>query len=206
MYPERDCLHFLTVDTDGFNAPTPTAGTTAPAARSRPDTLNVGCGKARLEGALNVDLSPRSYADLLYDLRRFPWPFAGDLFTHVQCHDVLEHLPDTIRTMEEIHRLCKPGATVAITTPHFSCANAFTDPTHCHQFGYFSFDFLTGDATHNHYTDVRFSYLTRQLVFHPSRKNILLRRLANRFPSFYERHLCWILPAWFVSVELLVIK
>lgn len=95
---------------------------------------------------------------------------------------------------------------MVITTPHYTCANAYTDPTHRHQFGMFSFDYFTGSAKHNHYTNVRFAYNRRQLVFHPTRKNTLIRRLANLRPEFYERHLGWMLPAWFMSIELRVVK
>lgn len=159
-----------------------------------------------MAGALNVDISPVCGPDLVHDLRVFPWPFEKDTFSHVYCYDILEHLPDTIATMEELHRVCKDGAIVTITTPHFTCANAFTDPTHCHQFGMFSFDFFTGESTHDHYTDVRFAYRKRQLIFDPTRKNTVIRRIANRWPEFYERHLGWLFPAWFMSMELEVVK
>lgn len=171
-----------------------------------PAAIVLGSGKAPRPGAVNVDISAACQPDIVHDLRRFPWPFPDESFGEIWCHDVLEHLPDTVRTMEEIHRIAAPGAVVYVTTPHFSCANAFTDPTHVRQFGFFSFDYFTGDATHDHYTDVRFRYGLRLLVFHPSRKNTLVRRIANRWPESYERHLCWLLPAWFISLELVVVK
>ena len=136
----------------------------------------------------------------------FPGRSPANRFREVWCHDILEHLPDTVATMEEIHRVSRPGARIFVTTPHFSCANAFTDPTHCHQFGMFSFDFFTGSAVHPYYTDKRFTYVKRLLVFHPSHINALIRRVANRWPAFYERHLCWIQPAFFMSIELAVRK
>lgn len=175
-------------------------------AAARADVLNLGCGRTLIPGAVNLDLSPTCGADVVHDLRRFPWPFPKNSFQRIRCLDILEHLPDAVATMEEIHRICKPGGVVEITTPHFSCANAYTDPTHCHQFGMFSFDYFTGDAKHDHYTDVRFAYRSRLLIFLPSRKNAVMRRLANRWPAFYERHLCWIWPAWFISAELIAVK
>lgn len=168
--------------------------------------LNLGCGTDRIEGAVNLDISAAVGADVVHDLRRFPWPLPDSTFSTVVGMDVIEHLPDMLATMEEISRICRPGAIVRLATPHFSCANAYTDPTHCHRLGYFTFDYFVGTATHNHYTDARFSYRRRELVFFPSRKNTLIRRIANRWPAFYERHLCWVLPAWFLSVELVVEK
>jgi SAM-dependent methyltransferase len=161
---------------------------------------------APVPGAMNVDISPACGADVVHDLRAFPWPFPDGVFSRVRAIDVLEHLPDTVASMEEIHRVCRSGALVEIVVPHFSCANAFTDPTHCHQFGFFSFDYFTDDAPHGHYTHVRFRTHRRELIFLPSRKNALTRRIANRWPGFYERHLCWIFPAWFMGFELEVVK
>jgi SAM-dependent methyltransferase len=168
--------------------------------------LNLGCGTTHLAGAVNLDIVADVEPDVVHDLRSFPWPFETATFSRVVALDVIEHLRDTVATMAELHRICKPGAVVQITTPHFSCANAFTDPTHERQLGYFSFDYFTGSATHRHYTKVRFSYVSRQLIFLPSRKNTLMRRIANRWPAFYERHLCWMWPGWFLSVELQVEK
>ena len=111
-----------------------------------------------------------------------------------------------VSSMEEIHRVCRDGAVLHLTTPHYTSPNAYTDPTHCHRFGYFTFDQFTGDSTHSHYTKVRFRYQSRQLIFLPSRKNSLMRRFANRRPEFYELHLAWIWPAWFLAIELVVEK
>jgi predicted SAM-dependent methyltransferase len=170
------------------------------------EVLNLGCGRSPIDGAINLDIWSGPRVDVVHDLRQFPWPFAKDTFSRIHCIDILEHLPDTVATMEEIHRISKPDGVVEIVTPHFTCANAFTDPTHWRQFGFFSFDYFTGQATHNQYTNVRFAYRKRTLIFHPSRKNSLVRRFANRRPAFYERHLGWVLPAWFISVELVVLK
>jgi SAM-dependent methyltransferase len=170
------------------------------------DVLVLGSGLSPRANALNVDINAGCRPDVVHDLRVFPWPFSSESFREVWCHDILEHLPDTVATMEEIHRVSRPGARIFVTTPHFSCANAFTDPTHCHQFGMFSFDFFTGSAVHPYYTDKRFTYVKRLLVFHPSHINALIRRVANRWPAFYERHLCWIQPAFFMSIELAVRK
>jgi 2-polyprenyl-3-methyl-5-hydroxy-6-metoxy-1,4-benzoquinol methylase len=44
----------------------------------------------------------------------------------VHAYDVLEHVDDVAETLEEIHRICRPGASLHVTVPHFSSANAFT--------------------------------------------------------------------------------
>jgi SAM-dependent methyltransferase len=168
--------------------------------------LNLGSGQRPMAGAINVDQSPSCYPELVHDLRRFPWPLETDRFDEVWCQDVLEHLPDTIRTMEEIHRVCRDGASVTILAPHFSCANAYTDPTHCHFFGSYSFDYFTASSAFSHYTEARFSIERRSIVFHHTIKDRLIRSVANRWPDWYERHLCWMFPAWFIQIVLVAQK
>lgn len=175
-------------------------------ADSAATALNLGSGKAPKPGAINLDISPNVGADVVHDLRQFPWPLQDDSFDEVWMTDVIEHLPDTVATMEELHRICRNGAVIHITTPHFTSSNSFTDPTHHHHFGMFSFDYFTGDSIHDHYTSVRFKYALKLLLFLPGRTNAPMRRVANRWPRFYENHLCWIFPAWFMSIDLIAVK
>ena len=167
--------------------------------------LNLGCGQRYYEHAVNVDVPASSVeADVWHDLNQFPWPFAGNSFEEVLANDIMEHLRDLHSTMQEIHRICCPGARVRIATPHFSSANAYTDPTHLHYFSLFSFDYLTGE--HAFYQGSGFRTVRRELVFHPTLVNKLVWRLAKRNPAEYERRWAWIFPAWFLSIELEVVK
>ena len=169
-------------------------------------TLILGSGRKRTPGAVHVDVVAATYPDVIHDLNVRPWPFADDSFDEIIALDVLEHLDDLIVVFEEIHRVSAPGAVVRIAVPHFSCANAFTDPTHRHYFGWFSFHYFTGEHEFGFYTAVRFRALTRNIVFTPTLFNKLVWRLANRWPAYYEHRWAWIFPAWFVSAELEVLK
>jgi SAM-dependent methyltransferase len=169
-------------------------------------TLNLGCGRKKIDGAVNVDVTPDTGPDLVHDLNRIPWPLPDGHFTEVIATDVIEHLADILAVMGEIHRIAAPGGVVKIVVPHFSSANAFLDPTHRHFFGYTSFDCFTGFPTNDYYTRVRFRYRSRQVVFHPTWVNKVVSRLARRRPERYEQRWCWIFPAWFLYVELEVVK
>ena len=167
--------------------------------------LNLGCGRKYDENAVNVDIpSSDVVADVWHDLNLRPWPFEDDTFESVVAEDVIEHLRDVIPTMEEIHRVCRSGAVVRITLPHFSAANAYTDPTHLHYFSLFSFDYVTGERAF--YTAKRFRMVRRELIFKPTVLNKLVWRLAKRYPEEYERRWAWMFPAWFLSFELEVVK
>ena len=44
-------------------------------------------------------------------------PFADDTFDHVIASEVLEHVPDDSAALAELHRVLKPGGTLAATVP-----------------------------------------------------------------------------------------
>jgi hypothetical protein len=168
--------------------------------------LNLGCGHKHASGAVNLDITPETNPDVVHDLNVKPWPFPDNHFREVVGYDVIEHLDDVIQTLEEIHRVCSDGAIVKITVPHFSCANAYTDPTHRHYFGRFSFDYVSGENALNFYTKARFKRRASEIIFYPSIVSKLIRRVANCYPASYEQRWAWIFPAWFVYFELEAIK
>ncbi|MEW6482201.1 MAG: methyltransferase domain-containing protein [bacterium] len=174
--------------------------------------LNLGCGKNRsIPDAVTVDINPEIGPDIVHDLNKFPWPFPDNEFHEIYCFDILEHLEDVLLTMEEIHRIGVPGGKVFITTPHFSSRNAFTDPTHRHFFGIHSFDYfsINGHPDYskwNFYSFAKFEKLKVKLQFEHNFINKFIWRLAYRYPDFWERRLSWIFPAWFMDIELKIIK
>jgi len=90
--------------------------------------------------------------------------------------------------------------------PHFSSANAHTDPTHRTSFGYLSFDYLTGAHHHDYYTPERFEMVSRHIHFKAGPINRVVSQAAKRWPERYEQRWAWIFPAWFLYFELRVVK
>jgi len=178
-------------------------------ARSMPlerPILHLGSGRKYDPAAINVDLTSATSPDLVHDLDLLPWPLPSNHFAEVLAFDVIEHLDDVVAVMEEIHRVCRHGAIVKITVPHYSCGNAFTDPTHRHYFSSASFNYFTGDNEFGFYSDRRFHRRVANIVFHPSLVNKVVHRFARRWPSAYERRWAWMFPAWFLYFELEVVK
>lgn len=173
------------------------------------DVLHLGCGRNLIADAVNVDMRADVGADVVHDLNQRPWPFPDNRFGAVIATHVIEHLHDTVATMEEIHRVCCHGATVKIVTPHFSSPNAFTDPTHCHFFGYYSFEFFTGEMPNAFGDPPRFRRRKTWLVFPSTRLGIMDRlgaRLAKWSPQRYERRFSAFFPAEELHNELEVVK
>jgi SAM-dependent methyltransferase len=171
-----------------------------------PQQLNFGCGRRRRADCLNVDVRAEVEPDMTFDLDRRPYPLPRGHFQRIYAHDVVEHLTDVRDFIEEVHELLTPGGMVEITTPHFSSGNSFTDPTHRHHLGYFSFDYFTEGNALNFYSAVRFEIAERQLVFHNALPDRLASRLANRRPEIYEKRFAWLFPAWFLIFRLRAVK
>jgi len=171
-------------------------------------TLALGSGKQKpRQDVVRLDLSAVVEPDVVWDLRKRPYPFENGSFSQIECFDVIEHLDDIPAALEECHRLLKAGGVLKITTPHFSSSNSYIDPTHKHHLSYFSFDYFTDEHPYSYYSKARFHAKKRLITFEgfwPYRA--LMWRVANRFPHFYEKKLAWLFPAWFLYFELEAVK
>lgn len=171
--------------------------------------LDVGCGTRKAEpGAIGIDVSPRSAADIIWNLDEFPWPLDSNTFDRIHMSHIIEHVSNAMRTMEEVHRVACDRADVFIVTPHFSSHNSYTDPTHLRHLAARSFQYFTGDefATFAS-SNVRFSIEELELTFGG---NVFLdgmgRWLAKRNLEWYERHAAWVFPAQDIRCHLRVRK
>lgn len=68
-------------------------------------------------------------APITADLRE-KWPFEDGSVGAFRASDLLEHLPDKMHTMGEIHRCLRPGGWLLSMTPSAEGIGAFMDPTH----------------------------------------------------------------------------
>tara|TARA_Y100000310_G_C20667467_1_gene808400 strand:+ start:1124 stop:1669 length:546 start_codon:yes stop_codon:yes gene_type:complete len=168
--------------------------------------LNFGCGDDILEGHTNMDLVKLPGVDTIHDFNKFPYPFKDNTFDLVYTSHVLEHVLDLGKVMEELKRICKPGARIVIRVPHFSSGVSYRDPTHQRLFSYFTFEYFTDKCF---YPLPKFKILKRKLNFTRWAFPFLnkpLNPIINMNQAIYERFFCWILPCAEVIIELGVIK
>lgn len=171
--------------------------------------LDIGCGKKKQEeGAIGLDRERGSFADVRCELARFPWPIRDGCAGRIYLSHFLEHQPDILRAMAEIHRIAAPDAEILIVTPHYSSLDSYTDPTHFHHLGFHSFDYLVqGDFENFCYGAGGFRIVERRLTFGG---NFLLDNLGRLFAAlsvdFYEKHLAWIFPARNIHCRMLAEK
>ncbi len=107
--------------------------------------LNLGCCDKHLPGFTNVDRCEP--ADLIADLSK-PWPWATSSVSEIIAHDVIEHLPEKIFTMNEAWRVLMPGAMFRIIVPTTDGRGAFQDPTHVSYWNRNSFFYYTHEDPH----------------------------------------------------------
>lgn len=168
--------------------------------------LDLGAGTAnQVPGAVRLDVTAACAPHVVADVER-PLPFRDGCFAVVGAYDVVEHVQDLVALVTEVHRVLRPGGVFRVTTPHFSSANAYTDPAHRRALGLRSFDYFADSHPLAYYSRARFRVRVARLMF----KGRLLGRLgfhvARRWPAWYEDHLAWILPGWFLYFELEAVK
>lgn len=116
-------------------------------------TLDVGCGGGMFTLELLSDRSDEVFA---IDIRKehvelvhlrakikridnvkvvqssiYQIPFSEDSFNTLFCTEVIEHLHDDDKAIQELHRVLKPGGLLLISTPVLP--NIFYDPAHIRQ-------------------------------------------------------------------------
>ena len=173
--------------------------------------LDLGCGNRKRPGAIGLDLNPRSTADIVHDLNIFPYPFPDSEFDEIYVDNVLEHLENVIKVLEELHRIGKPGSLVKIIVPYFRARWAYIDPTHRHFFTVDSLSYFDPDHPHCQLYDYSLArFKVEKKVFNESLKNGFIKRvimyMANLRPGIYERFLSHLYPLDDITYYLKTIK
>ncbi len=167
--------------------------------------LDIGCGAAKLPGAVGLDISSDTAADIVHDLDEFPYPIEDSSFDQILLQDVIEHLGAPIRVLEELHRIARPGARIQLRTPHFSSALAYGDPTHRHYFSTIAIRSLA-EPRFAHYTDVRFDVVHVTLDMWLPYRAAGLSVLFNRAQETYEKYFAFVCPTMNIRAEFEVFK
>ena len=88
--------------------------------------LDVGCGKKpykelirNVETYIGLDVPTTMHGTSKLDVigTAIALPFREDTFDSILCTEVLEHLPEPLVALEEMHRVSKPGGILLLTVP-----------------------------------------------------------------------------------------
>ena len=167
--------------------------------------LDVGCGSNKKAGAIGIDRVRLPGVDVVHDINQFPWPFEDNCFDGIIMSQVIEHVEDILKIMEEVHRVGRPGCLVKIFTPHFSSFNSWTDPTHRWHLAFRSFDLFCENRNYV-YTPVRFKLISRNFTFGKSLLCLPGRGISAGSPEIYEKYFCFLFPAKDVEFSLQIEK
>jgi SAM-dependent methyltransferase len=147
--------------------------------------LDLGCGTAKVKNAIGVDKFLLPGVDVVCELDKYPYPFAHNVFDEVYLNDIIEHLPDTIKTMEEIYRICKPSAKVYIRTINWNSHYNAMDPTHVRTFHERSFDFYGNYPGRDYYSTARFDVISVKYGFNAQAKKLFRSEKLMKYLSHY---------------------
>jgi SAM-dependent methyltransferase len=175
--------------------------------------INIGCGNDIREDFVNLDVAPLSGVDVVCDITQFPWNLPSDQYTLVEMINVLEHLPDTIKTMEELWRIVRKGGKVVIRVPYWNSMHFPGDPTHVRAFSQHSLNFFDPSTKQGkerpYYSTARFhiAHVHYWLPLAPAREKYWVK-ISHPFPkrilAFFARYLNNII--WAVEFDLIAIK
>lgn len=80
--------------------------------------LDIGSGGSSYDrffpNRLTVDIDPKRGPEIIADIQNLP--FKDEEFEYILCTEVIEHVPDPKRAIAELHRVCKKGGTLILTT------------------------------------------------------------------------------------------
>lgn len=94
--------------------------------------LDIGCGRKKIPGAIGIDFSPLSDADVSLDLNRDRLPFNDSSVDFVYSSHTLEHLSveGFFHTIAEVYRVLKPDAQFNLLVPYFTDTLSLANPFH----------------------------------------------------------------------------
>lgn len=103
--------------------------------------LNLGAGQTYLPDFVNVDTAAR--ADLNLDLGTDRLPFKTNSIDFIFSYHTLEHVPDYLFALSEIHRVLRHGGVFYLGVPYVTSSQFnLVNPYHLHNFNEYSFDFF----------------------------------------------------------------
>jgi len=140
-----------------------------------------------------LDINPDSDPDIIADCSDMP-QIMTDSIEIIDCFFVLEHIPDTLKTMKEFYRVLKPKGILNIIVPHALNPNLYSVPDHYKGFTYTTFNQFWQEG-HNAYP--KFKCLKRRLIMRDKK----LQWLANKYPIKME-YLYWLFQLDSVEVML----
>lgn len=109
---------------------------------ARPTQIDIGSGSDVRPGFAGVDIAALPGVEIVRDVSRHGLPFSDSSIARVYSAHFLEHVPDLVFVMNEIHRVCCHDAIVEVVVPTLIGPYAAADPTHTRMFNARTFSYF----------------------------------------------------------------
>jgi len=156
--------------------------------------LNFGCGKKIKDGWYNVDLQKGEGIQKSFDFNQYPYPLKENSFSFVLLDNVLEHLDNPKRVLDELYNCSKAMAKIIIKVPYYNCKGAYNDITHKHFFNETSFDNLVNPEKH-------YGIKSETKKFYVQKIELIPTRFGKIFPQFIRKKVSYVLGEVFKEIE-----
>lgn len=143
--------------------------------------IDIGCGSNKCNpDATGIDIAPALGVDIVGDALEVLRGFEDNSVGSIYSSHFLEHHENPSAILNEMIRVTIPGGALELRVPHFSDPWYYSDPTHKHMFGLYTFGY--------YFTNTQFS---RQLPKYSLIDGASIEKITLRFGStrpFYIRH------------------
>ena len=175
--------------------------------------LDIGCGQKKKENFIGLDIINFKCVDIIHDIDITPFPVEENSVSEVNMDNVLEHVSNPVKTLEEVYRISINECIVHVFVPYFRSFYATIDPTHKNFFGVYYFNYF--DPQHPFQQKYQYSNAMFQVIelkfdvgWDYSKRPIsrLIRKIANEYPEEYEARLSHLFPLNSIYYKLKVVK
>jgi SAM-dependent methyltransferase len=159
--------------------------------------LNIGAGQTFLPGFRNIDID--SKAEIQLDLSKDRLPFDDGSVSLVFSYHTMEHIPDYLFALGELHRVLRHDGTLLLGLPYVSLTQYhLVNPYHLHNFNEHSFA-LFDDAKLKGSAEEQNDVIFKQVFcrFHYLRS---FRPLPSPLKNWSRRHLFNVVRAFDVGL------
>lgn len=162
--------------------------------------VNIDAGLATLPDFINIDVSGKGEHTINFDKEKLP--FEDNSVDVIFSYHALEHIPDYLSAMAEIHRVLKHGGHLLLGLPYVSLTEYhLINPYHLHNFNEHSFDFFDADKFADLSVDKPVLFKKQ---FHRLHYLGLFKYLPNGLKNWSRRHLLNVVQK--MDVGLIAIK
>lgn len=180
--------------------------------------LDLGCGDTKIvSDAIGIDVLDSEAVDIVGDATIVLGRFPSSSVDAIDSNHFLEHLDNVGELLTEVHRVLKTGGYFRIKVPHFSNPFFYSDPTHKHFFGLYTFSYYANAKVFRRtvpsYSRVPgLEFQNASLIFKSYRPNYIrhgMKKALELFVNsttwtkeFYEENLTGILPCYEIEAVL----